>query len=86
MISRASLVAGGVVGLIFGALMSHLVNIAFLRPAAVSEGREMERAAALKKAVELIQQRGKTNAEVRDLDSAGLCVALGGRFSDGVCE
>lgn len=86
MISRASLVAGGVVGLIFGLLLFHLVNIVFLRPAAVNEGREMERVAALKKAVELIQQRGRTNVEVRNMSPDALCVALGGTVSDGVCQ
>jgi hypothetical protein len=85
-ISRASLVAGGVVGLIMGLPLFHLVNIAFLRPAAVSEGRELERTAALKKAIELIQQRSQTNAKIRDLDPAGLCGALGGRWMHENCE
>jgi hypothetical protein len=40
MISRASLVAGGVVRLIFGLLRFHLINIAVWRPAAVKEGRD----------------------------------------------
>jgi hypothetical protein len=49
MISRASLAAGGAVGLIFGLLLFHLINIAVWRPAAVNEGREIERAATSSK-------------------------------------
>lgn len=86
MISRASLAAGGVVGLIFGVVLFHLINIAVWRPAAVNEGRTLERADALKKSIELIQKRSKTNADVRDLSAGGLCAALGGKFVDGVCE
>lgn len=86
MISRASLVAGGVVGFIFGLLMFHLVNIAVLRPAAVSEGRELERAASLKKSIELIQKRSQTNAEIRDLDPRSLCRELGGRWLQDSCQ
>lgn len=86
MISRVSLVAGGVVGLIFGLLLYHFINLAVWRPAAVSEGRELERADALKKSIELIQKRSQTNAKVRDLSAGGLCADLGGKFVDGVCQ
>lgn len=86
MISRASLAAGGVVGLIFGVVLFHLINIAVWRPAAVNEGRQLERADALKKSIELIQKRSKTNADVRDLSAGGLCAALGGKLVDGVCQ
>ncbi|KQV31159.1 hypothetical protein [Rhizobium sp. Root1204] len=80
MISRASLAAGGVVGLIFGLLLFHLINIAVWRPAAVNEGREIERSAILKQVMKNIEQRGKTNAEIRVLDSSALCRELGGRW------
>lgn len=86
MISRASLAAGGVVGLVFGLLLYHLVNVAVWLPAAREEGREMERAAALKKSIELIQKRGKTNAEINSLDPAGLCRELGGSWVLDHCE
>ncbi|CAN7686554.1 hypothetical protein LJR098_002285 [Rhizobium sp. LjRoot98] len=80
MISRASLAAGVGVGLIFGLVLYHLINIAVWRPAAVSEGREMERADALKKSIELIQKRSQTNAEIHVLDTGALCRELGGRW------
>lgn len=63
-----------------------IVNSVWLLPAARDEGREMERAAALKKSMELIEQRSRTNAEIRDLDAPGLCSALGGVFADGQCQ
>lgn len=63
-----------------------IVNTLWLLPAARDEGREMERTAALKKSMELIEQRSRTNAEIRDLDTAGLCAALGGVFADGQCQ
>ncbi|KQY17452.1 hypothetical protein ASE23_01990 [Rhizobium sp. Root73] len=88
MISRLSLAAGGVVGLIFGMLLFHLINIAVWRPAAVNEGREIERSAILKQAMRNIEQRGKTNAEIRVLDTGALCRELGGRWvpEQNICE
>ncbi|WP_428428393.1 hypothetical protein [Pararhizobium sp.] len=88
MISRASLAAGGIVGLIFGLLLFHLINIAVWRPAAVNEGREIERSAILKQAMRNIGQRGKTNAEIRVLDTGALCRELGGRWvpENSLCE
>ncbi len=86
MISKVSAMIGGVGGLILALAIFQLVNTLWLLPAARSEGRELERADALKKSIELIQKRSKTNAEVRDLSAGGLCAALGGKFVDGVCQ
>lgn len=88
MISRVSLAVGGVVGLIFGLLLFHLVNVAVWLPAARDEGRELERAASLKRSIEIIQQRSKTNADVSKLDSRSLCVELGGVWvpENSLCE
>jgi len=88
MISRVSLAAGGVVGLIFGMMLFHLINIAVWRPAAVNEGREIERAAIIQQAMKNIEQRSKTNAEIRVLDTGALCRELGGRWvpEDNICE
>lgn len=41
-------------------------------------GREAERDAARKRAMELIQERSKTNEEVSKLDVIGLCIELEG--------
>ena len=86
MISRLSLAAGGVVGFILALLLFHLINVSVWLPAAREEGRELERAASLQKAMELIEQRSKTNAEIRNLDDAGLCRLLGGVFVNGKCQ
>lgn len=86
MISKVSAIIGGVGGLILAFVIFQLANTVWLLPQARNEGREMERADALKKSIELIQKRSKTNAQVRDLSADGLCVALGGKFVDGVCQ
>ncbi|WP_276120391.1 hypothetical protein [Pararhizobium qamdonense] len=88
MISRVSLAAGGILGLIIGLLLYHLINIAVWRPVAVNEGREIERGAILRQAMKNIEQRGKTNAEIRVLDTGALCRELGGHWvpADNVCE
>lgn len=88
MISKVSAVVGGVLGLIAAFAIFQLVNTVWLLPDARNEGREMERADALKKSIELIQKRSKTNAEIRVFDTGALCRELGGRWvpADNVCE
>lgn len=86
MISRASLILGAAGGALSVFLIMQAVNALWIIPAARDAGREMERTAAIKKAVELIQQRDRTNAEIRNLDPAGLCAALGGRWVHENCE
>lgn len=86
MISRASLILGAAGGALAVFLIMQAVNALWIIPAARDAGREMERTAAIKKAVELIQQRDRTNAEIRNLDPAGLCAALGGRWLHENCE
>lgn len=86
--SKVSAIVGGAAGLFIAFAVFQFANTLWLLPAAREEGRAMERADALKKSMELIQKRSQTNAEIRNLDSAGLCVALGGRWvpEDNVCE
>jgi len=86
MITRISLAIGAASGLILGLMLFYLINAAFLRPAAVNEGREMERTAALSKAVELMKQRSKTNAEIRSLSPGALCTGLGGEWVQDECK
>lgn len=86
MITKAAAIIGGVGGLIAAFTIFQLVNTLWLLPQARNEGRDMERADALKKSIELIQKRSQTNAKFRDLSAAGLCADLGGRFVDGVCQ
>ncbi|WP_139811984.1 hypothetical protein [Ensifer aridi] len=68
------------IGGVGGFLLFSAVNALLWLPGARDEGRAMERAAALKRSMEIIQQRSRTNAEIRSLDDAGLCAALGGRW------
>ena len=86
MITKTAAIIGAVGGLILAFAIFQLVNTLWIIPAARDEGRELERADALRKSIELIQKRSKTNAQVRDLSADGLCVALGGKFVDGVCQ
>lgn len=86
MITKTAAIIGGVGGLILAFAIFQLVNTLWLLPAARSEGRELERADALKKSIELIQKRSQTNAKVRDLSASGLCADLDGEFVDGVCQ
>jgi hypothetical protein len=85
-VSRIALVVGGIGGVVAAFALFSLVNILWLLPAARDEGRELERADALKKSIELIQKRSETNAEIRNLSARDLCVALDGEFVDGVCQ
>lgn len=88
MISRASLVVGAVFGALAMFLIMQAVNALWVIPSARDAGREMERAATLKRSMELIEQRSKTNAEIRNLDDDALCRALGGRWvpENNICE
>ncbi|MCC2608406.1 hypothetical protein [Neorhizobium petrolearium] len=76
-------IAGGA-GIGFVACLT--INAFVWLPAARDEARQQERAAALQKSMELIEERGKTNAEIRNLDDAGLCAALGGLYVNGACQ
>lgn len=51
------------------------------------EGRQAERQATLTRSVEVLRERNATDDQIRNMDDAGLCRALGGRVSDdGACE
>lgn len=85
-ISRIALVVGGIGGLVAAFAIFSLINIMFILPATREEGRELERAATLKKSIELLKQRDVTNAEIRNLDSRALCVRLGGEWVQNSCQ
>lgn len=85
-VSRIALVVGGIGGLVAAFAIFSLINIMFLLPAAREEGRELERTATLQKSIELLKQRGATNAEIRTLDSRALCVRLGGQWVQNSCQ
>jgi hypothetical protein len=80
------------IGLVIGFILSWAVLAAVNQfvwlPAARNEGRDIERAAVLKQAMKNIEQRGKTNAEIRVLNDGALCRELGGIWvpENNVCE
>lgn len=78
--------AGALAGAIVGSALVTLVAFSSWLPEAREEARQQERAAALQHAMDLIETRSKTNAEIRNLDDAGLCRELGGLLINGVCQ
>lgn len=84
--SRASLAIGAIAGFFLSLFVFYLANQAFWLPAAREEGREQERSAALKKSIELIEKRGKTNGQVNALNQPALCRELGGKWVLDHCE
>jgi hypothetical protein len=49
-------------------------------------GAAAERATTLNRSVEVLRERNATDDQIRNMDDAGLCRALGGRVSDdGAC-
>ena len=54
--------------------------------AAYDEGRAVERAETLKRAVELVKQRDKIDASLKKATPVDICARLGGRTVNGECE
>lgn len=50
------------------------------------DGRQAERAEILTRSVEILRERNATDDEIKGMDDAALCAALGGVFADGACE
>lgn len=85
--SKINLAIGMVAGFLLAWIFFVLLNQTFWLPNAIEKGREQERSASLERAMELIEQRSRTNAEIRNLDDRGLCLALGGSvYEDGECH
>jgi uncharacterized membrane protein len=75
---RGYLVIGGVVAAIALLSLSHWQ--------AYQHGASAERATTLNRSVEILRERNATDDQIRNMDDAGLCRALGGRVSDdGAC-
>lgn len=72
-------------GAILGGVIVYSYVQAFTLPAARQEERQLIRAETLERAIDLYQQRSRTNADVQKMHDAAVCVELGGVFSDGVC-
>ncbi|MBD9372768.1 hypothetical protein IB238_09055 [Rhizobium sp. ARZ01] len=86
MFSRLTLAAGAVLGASAAAATFTVLNVLLWLPTARDEGRDLERADALKRSIEIIQQRSRTNAEVNALDARGICIDLGGEWVQDHCE
>lgn len=56
--------------------------------AAYQAGRDAERTAALTNSVEILRKRSAIDDQTRNMDSGGLCRALGGQWmpDDGTCQ
>jgi len=75
---KLNLAAGAAAGAALVFVTYTTFNALLILPAAREEGRALERAAALAKSIELIQQRSKTNVEIGKLGDDALCRELGG--------
>ena len=74
-----------------GALLAGVLALAgfltFSHVEAYKAGAASERQATLTRSVEVLRERNATDDQIRNMDDAGLCRALGGRVSgDGACE
>lgn len=74
-----------------GALLAGVVALTglltFTHLEAYRAGAASERQAILNRSVEVLRERNATDDQIRNMDDAGLCRALGGRVSDaGACE
>lgn len=54
--------------------------------AAYRAGDAAARAEVLARSVEILRERNATDDEIRNMDAAALCAALGGVFADGACQ
>jgi len=50
------------------------------------EGRQQAAASALQRSMDLIRERGKTNAKINSLDDPALCRSIGGKWVSDQCE
>ena len=71
-----------------GAVVALLGLLTYGHVKAYRAGAAAERLATLNRSVEVLRERNATDDQIRNLDDAGLCAALGGRFvpDDGTCQ
>lgn len=76
------------VGAALGGVLMLTYSTLVLQPHARQEGRAEERASALARTMEIISKRSETDAAVRSMSDAEICIALGGRWvlSDNLCR
>lgn len=49
-------------------------------------GKASERSASLERSIDVLRQRGKTDATIGAMDDARLCAELGGMWNNARCE
>jgi hypothetical protein len=72
-------------GAVLGGVVVYSYVQAFTLPSARELERQLIRAETLEKAIDLVQERSRTNADVQRLSDSDICRELGGVFSDGAC-
>lgn len=74
--------------LTLGGLSALALVLVWSHTSAYQRGKTDERAATLSRSVEILRERSRTDEEIRALDTAGLCRALGGQWlpDDGTCQ
>lgn len=86
MLAIASFAVRQLPGILVMLALSFFVLQPLERSSGINEGRAIERTAAIGKSVEILRERNVTDEEVRNMDDAGLCAALGGVLQpDGKC-
>lgn len=78
-------VLGAILGFMLAWVVYSVLNQMLWLPAEREKGRDEVRAETLKRAVELVQERSRTDADIETLDDAGICRELGGVWDKGVC-
>jgi len=73
-------------GAIGGAAVAVLFCYLVIVPSAKNDARQEERSAQLQKSMELIQQRGKVNDALENMDAGAICRELGGMLVNGDCQ
>lgn len=74
------------IGAVGGAAVAVIFCYLVIVPGAKDDARKEERAAQLQKSMELIQERGKVNEELENMDAPTICSRLGGVFVNGDCQ
>lgn len=72
-------------GAIIGGIVVLGYALVVVVPAARENERQIIRAETLERAIDLYQERSRTNADVQRLSDSDICRELGGVFIDGVC-
>lgn len=62
-----------------------VLNQTIWLPNAEEKGRQEVRAEMIERAMELVRERSRTNADVQKLDDRSICIELGGLWNDGAC-